>query len=160
MEKEIKIKYQCFNSAEELSNDDRKLFEKALSAREKAYAPYSDFQVGCVIQLENGELVSANNQENAAYPSGLCAERAAIFWTAANYPDQKISKLFVTGGPRKAKSNLPATPPCGACRQSILEYETKQGTPIEISFASLDGEVITVSSVKDLLPFNFDGSFL
>lgn len=160
MEKEVKIKYQYFNSAEELHNDDRQLFEKALAAREKAYAPYSEFQVGCVIELDNGEIITANNQENAAYPSGLCAERAAIFWTAANYPEQKIVKLFVAGGPKNYHRILPATPPCGACRQSMLEYESKQKRPIEICFASLNGEVIKVQSVKDLLPFTFDGSFL
>ncbi len=160
MEKEFKIKYQYFNSAEELSDEDQQLFQQALAARDNAYAPYSDFLVGCVVQLESGKTVTANNQENAAFPSGLCAERAAIFWTAANYPDEKISRILVTGGPRNSSGKIPATPPCGACRQSILEYETKQGSNIEICFASVNGEALKVDSVKDLLPFTFDGSFL
>lgn len=160
MKKEIKINFEYFNARHELTEEDEKLFQKALEARENAYAPYSRFYVGCVLLFENGETVVANNQENAAFPSGLCAERAAIFWAAANFPSQKIKKIMVTGAPQDENEKTPPTPPCGACRQSILEYETKQGKEIEIIFASLDGEAYKSNSVKDLLPFTFDGTYL
>jgi cytidine deaminase len=93
-------------------------------------------------------------------PSGLCAERVTIFHIGANYPDVKISKLFVIGGPSRLETFSTATPPCGGCRQSLLEYETKQNHPIEIYFSGLEGSVYKCNSVKDLLPFSFDASFL
>lgn len=110
--------------------------------------------------LENGEIFSGNNQENAAFPSGLCAERTALFWIGANFPDQKIKKIFIVGGPKEFSEKNPPIPPCGACRQSIIEYETKQNENIELYFSNLNDEVIKVTSIKDLLPFYFDGTFL
>lgn len=160
MNKEINIGYKYFSSADELNNIERTLFEKAKAARENAYAPYSKFLVGCALLLENGEIITGNNQENAAYPSGICAERATIFWTSANFPNEKIVKLFVIGGPKDMPEKSVATPPCGACRQSILEYESKQEKEIEIYFASMAGEVCKTNSMHDLLPFSFDSSYL
>lgn len=161
MHKEIKISYQYFESLDLLNDTEKKLFDKAKQARLQAYAPYSEFLVGCALLLDNGEIVVGNNQENAAYPSGLCAERTAIFWASANFPNRKILKLFVIGGSEKNPQNRNVvTPPCGACRQSILEYESKQSEPIEIYFASVNGEVCKVQSIKDLLPFNFDSKYL
>ncbi|MGZ5196672.1 MAG: cytidine deaminase family protein, partial [Kaistella sp.] len=90
---------------------------------------------------------------------GLCAERTTIFWAAANFPNLKMKKLFVIGAPKDAVSSTPI-PPCGACRQSILEYEAKQNEGIEIYFASLDGEIFKTKSIRDLLPFSFDSSYL
>ena len=159
MDKEIKITYEVIGSKEELSAIERELCDKAFEAREKAYAPYSKFLVGCALLLENGEIIVGSNQENAAYPSGLCAERTTIFWTSANYPGVKIKKLFVIGAPKEALSSV-AIPPCGGCRQSILEYEAKQEEGIEIYFASLNGEIYKTKSIRDLLPFSFDSSFL
>jgi len=159
MKKEIHIGYDYFADSSDLSDTEKKLFDMAKTAREKAYAPYSNFTVGCAILLENGEIVTGSNQENAAYPSGLCAERTAIFWTSANYPDLKIQKMFVVGAPRDVQTSAPI-PPCGACRQSILEYEAKQSQSIEIYFASVSGEIFKTNSVRDLLPFSFDSSFL
>ncbi len=159
MEKEIKINFEVIPSYDELNDIEKTLFDKAKTIREQAYAPYSNFWVGCAVLLENGEIVTGSNQENAAYPSGLCAERTTIFWTSANYPDVKIKKLFVIGAPKDALSST-AIPPCGSCRQSILEYEAKQKKPIEIYFASLDGEILKTKSIRDLLPFSFDASFL
>ncbi|KFC22001.1 cytidine deaminase [Epilithonimonas lactis] len=159
MEKEIKINFQTYPSYNDLPELEKTLFDKAKSVRENAYAPYSNFFVGCALLLENGEIITGSNQENAAYPSGLCAERTAIFWTSANYPDVKIKKIFVVGGPKDVLSSTPI-PPCGGCRQSILEYEAKQKDEIEIYFASPDGEIIKTKSIRDLLPFSFDGSFL
>jgi len=159
MEKEIKINFEVIPSYDELNDIEKTLFDKAKAIREKAYAPYSHFWVGCAVLLENGEIITGSNQENAAYPSGLCAERTTIFWTSANYPDVKIKKLFVIGAPKDALTSA-AIPPCGSCRQSILEYEAKQKEPIEIYFASLNGEILKTKSIRDLLPFSFDASFL
>ena len=159
MEKEFKTTFEVISGKNDLNEIEKKLYETAFEARENAYAPYSKFDVGCALLLENGEIVKGSNQENAAYPSGLCAERTTIFWTSANYPNMKIEKLFVIGAPKEAVSSVPI-PPCGACRQSILEYEAKQETPIEIYFASLNGEIFKTKSIRDLLPFSFDASFL
>lgn len=159
MKKETSILYEVIGSQNDLNEAEKKLFHAAFQAREKAYAVYSKFYVGCAILLENGEIITGSNQENAAYPSGLCAERTTIFWTSANYPGVKIKKLFVIGAPKDAVTSTPI-PPCGSCRQSILEYEVKQKEAIEIYFASLDGEIYKTSSIKDLLPFSFDASYL
>ena len=159
MEKEIKINFEVIPGYEQLNDIEKTLFDKAKTIREKAYAPYSNFFVGCALLLENGEIITGSNQENAAYPSGLCAERTTIFWTSANYPNVKIKKIFVIGGPKDGISSTPI-PPCGGCRQSILEYEAKQKDVIEIYFASPNGEIIKTKSIRDLLPFSFDGSFL
>ncbi len=160
MNKELTIPYFYYSSLNELSEVERKLFHLALDARKNAYAPYSEFLVGCALLLEDGEMVSGSNQENAAYPSGLCAERTAIFWASANHPGKKILKLFALGAPIKAPSKSALVPPCGACRQSILEYESRQDQGIEIYFATLEGEVCKTRSIRDLLPFSFDKSFL
>ena len=159
MEKELKISYSTISNRNSLEDIDKKLFNAALQAREKAYAPYSQFNVGCALLLENGEIIQGNNQENAAFPSGLCAERTAIFWTSANFPNVKIKKMFVIGSPSDGISKI-AIPPCGSCRQSILEYESKQGENIEIYFSSVEGEIIKLNSIRDLLPFSFDASYL
>lgn len=159
MEKEIKINFEVIPSYDQLNDIEKTLFDKAKNIRQNAYAPYSNFLVGCALLLENGEIITGSNQENAAYPSGLCAERTAIFWTSANYPNEKIKKIFVIGGPKEGLSSTPI-PPCGGCRQSILEYEAKQKEKIEIYFASPNGEIIKTKSVRDLLPFSFDGTFL
>ena len=159
MEKEFKITFEAIRNYDALDETEKKLFDAAKKVRENAYAAYSNFHVGCAILLENGEIVTGSNQENAAYPSGLCAERTTIFWTSANYPNVKMKKLFVIGAPKDAVSSTPI-PPCGGCRQAILEYEAKQDEGIEIYFASLDGEIYKTKSIRDLLPFSFDSSFL
>lgn len=159
MEKEFKIQYTVFPNKEALTDDDRQLFDAALASRAKAYAPYSQFHVGCAMLLEDGQIIVANNQENAAYPSGLCAERSALFWSASNFPDVSIKKIFVIGGAKVNPEAIPI-PPCGACRQSILEYESKQNSTIELFFTSVEGEIIKTQSIRDLLPFSFDASYL
>lgn len=160
MKKDIKIGYEHFKGISELNAIEKELFEKAKSAREKGYAPYSNFLVGCSILLENGEIHTGNNQENAAFPSGLCAERTALFWIGANFPNEKIKKIFIIGGPREFSEKTPPIPPCGACRQSLMEYETKQNEDIDVYFSNLSEEVFKVNSIKDLLPFYFDATFL
>lgn len=160
MNKQIVIPYRYFSSSAELDAIEKELFQKASAARAKAYAPYSDFNVGCAILLDNGKIITGSNQENAAFPSGLCAERATIFWTAANYPDVRINKIFVVGGPNASTESTTAIPPCGACRQSILEYERRQEHEIEIYFGAVEGEIFMTKSVSALLPFSFDSTFL
>lgn len=160
MNKDIKISYEQYKSSNELTEIENRLYTIAKEAREKAYAPYSNFFVGCAVLLENGEIHSGNNQENAAYPSGLCAERTALFWISANFPNEIIKKVFVVGGPQEFSVTNPPIPPCGACRQSMMEYEAKQDQNIVLYFSNLNEEVIKVNSIKDLLPFYFDASFL
>nr|WP_314497982.1 cytidine deaminase [uncultured Chryseobacterium sp.] len=160
MKKDITINYEHFKSITELNATEKELFGKAKQARENAYAPYSAFLVGCSVLLENGEIYTGNNQENAAYPSGLCAERTALFWIGANFPNEKIKKIFIIGGPKEFSEKTPPIPPCGACRQSMMEYETKQNENIDVYFSNLNEEVFKVKSIKDLLPFYFDATFL
>lgn len=155
----LSIPFEIFERKELLSDDERALYEVAKEVKEEAYAPYSNFFVGCALLLENGTIVKGSNQENAAFPSSLCAERMTIHWASANNPTVKIKKIMIVGAPRDVKKS-PAIPPCGACRQSILEYEVKQNESIEIYFTSVNGPVYKVKSVKDLLPFSFDQKFL
>lgn len=159
--KEIKIDTQLtiFDSINELSSDLQSLMNKAIEARNNAYAPYSKFHVGCAILLDNDQVVIGSNQENAAYPSGLCAERVAIFHAGAVYPKAKIVKMAITAGSTTSVTSKPI-PPCGACRQSIFEYEFKQDTPIEIYFMGETGEVYKSNSIQNLLPLTFDKNFL
>ena len=159
MQKELTINFEEIEGYNQLNDTEKLLFDKAKEIRDLAYAPYSNFTVGCAILLENGEIITGSNQENAAYPSGLCAERTAIFYTGANFPDVKITKIFVIGAPREALISVPI-PPCGACRQSILEYEAKQQDVIEVYFASLNDVIFKTNSIRDLLPFSFDSSYL
>lgn len=159
MKKQLNIDYEYFATINELPEIEQKLFATASEIRKQAHAPYSNFLVGCAILLENGQIITGNNQENAAYPSGLCAERTAIFWTSANHPREKILKIFIVGGTDNDTKGKPV-PPCGACRQSILEYENQQKKDIEFYFASVEGETYKICSIKELLPFSFDVSFL
>jgi len=155
----ITTTFSIFDSKEELSADLLDLMNQAIEIRKKAYAPYSRFRVGCAILLDNGKIVLGSNQENAAYPSGLCAERVAIFQAGAIYPEAKILKMAISAT-SDDKPVLAPIPPCGACRQSISEYEFKQETPIEIYFMGESGEVYKSDSLKNLLPFMFDKNYL
>ncbi|MBF4484720.1 MULTISPECIES: cytidine deaminase [unclassified Flavobacterium] len=159
--KEISItsSFTIYNSLEELSKDTKDLMSQAIEIRKKAYAPYSQFRVGAALLLDNGKIVLGSNQENAAYPSGLCAERVAIFYAGSMYPDAKILKIAITAASDTNQTTAPI-PPCGSCRQSIAEYEIKQDTPIEIYFMGEIGEVYKSASLKNLLPFMFDKKFL
>ncbi len=143
----------------ELPEDILRLKEEAEKARENAYAPYSKFKVGAAVMLDDETIVTANNQENAAYPSGMCAERIAVWYAGAQYPDKKIIKLFITARSSSQTLNKPV-PPCGACRQSIAEYEVKQHQDIEIWFMGETGKIWHSPSLKNLLPLVFDGSDL
>lgn len=159
--KEITIttQFTVFDSIKDLPNDVFTLMEEAVAIRKKAYAPYSKFRVGVALILDNGKIIQGSNQENAAYPSGLCAERVAIFYAGSIYPEAKILKMAITAASDTNKTTTPI-PPCGSCRQSIAEYEIKQDTPIEIYFMGEEGQVYKSASLKNLLPFMFDKKFL
>jgi len=144
---------------QELNAIELDLKNQAFEARSKAYAPYSKFTVGAALLLDNQVVVKGSNQENAAYPSGLCAERVAIYYAGANFPDAKILKMFITASPQDRDLELPI-PPCGSCRQAIAEYEFKQDIPIEIFFMGAKGDIYKSDSLKNLLPFVFDKNHL
>lgn len=159
--KEINIttKFLIFENQTELPIEIQDLMEQAISIRKTAYAPYSKFRVGAALLLDNGKIVLGSNQENAAYPSGLCAERVAIFAAGSNYPEAKIVKMAITAASDTNTTTAPI-PPCGSCRQSIAEYEIKQDQPIEIYFMGEIGAIYKSDSLKNLLPFMFDKKFL
>ncbi|MFH7016741.1 cytidine deaminase [Flavobacterium sp. FlaQc-47] len=159
--KEISITstFTTYDTLQELSQDIQYLMNQAVEVRKNAYAPYSQFRVGAALLLDNGKIVLGSNQENAAYPSGLCAERVAIFHAGSIYPEAKILKMAITAASNTNQTTAPI-PPCGSCRQSIAEYEIKQETPIEIFFMGEIGEVYKSASLKNLLPFMFDKKFL
>lgn len=155
----ISAELDIFESVEDLPKEVRVLMEEAVEAREKSYSPYSKFRVGAAIQLENGEVISGSNQENASYPAGLCAERTAIFYAGAKYPHVKIQKMALSARSLNHLVETP-TPPCGSCRQAIAEYEVRQEQAIEIYFMGEKGKVVKAQSVSDLLPLIFDNSYL
>ncbi|MBA6154515.1 cytidine deaminase [Gelidibacter maritimus] len=159
--KEIKIEtvLTVYDSLDELPKDVISLMQKASEARDKSYSPYSNFSVGAAILLENDEVITGSNQENASYPSGLCAERTAIFYAGAQFPDVKIKRMAIIAG-SKLKTTETPIPPCGACRQSIAEYEVKQDAPIEIYYMGEKGKVVQSHSLANLLPLVFDKTVL
>jgi cytidine deaminase len=151
--------FEEYDSADELNADDQALLVKAREAGKNAYAPYSAFYVGAALQLENGVIVTGNNQENVAYPSGLCAERVAIFHAGALYPDVAVRTIAVTCSSTRFAVNRPLSP-CGACRQVMAEYEKRSGKDIRIILAGETGAVYAVSSMKELLPLSFEADEL
>lgn len=156
---DINTTFSVYNSIDELDNPTKELMLKAIEIRKQAYAPYSKFRVGASVLLDNGTIVLGSNQESAAYPSGLCAERVAIFQTGALYPNARILKIAISATSDVNPTKRP-TPPCGACRQSISEYEQKQATPIEIYFMGETGEIYKSDSLENLLPLSFHKDFL
>lgn len=159
--KEIKItsKFTIYENSNELSSSNKSLLLKAIEARNNAYSPYSKFSVGASLLLENGKIILGNNQENAAYPSGMCAERVAIWNAASQYPKIKIKKIFISASSKISIVNKPVSP-CGACRQTITEYEVNQAQNIEIFFTGETGKIIQANSINDLLPLAFDKTLL
>lgn len=160
MEKiEVKSSAVIFDSIDELSAIDKALMQKAIEARAKAYAPYSNFNVGAALLLENNKVVLGNNQENAAYPSGMCAERVAIWKANSEFPGVTIKKLAISAASTTSTVNKPVGP-CGACRQTLSEYELNQKEPMEVLFMGEIGKVVKTESLLSLLPFSFDSSYL
>ena len=155
----ITTNFDVFETIQELPKDIQNLMHEAVAIRKTAYALYSHFKVGTAILLDNGEIILGSNQENAAYPSGLCAERVAVFYAGAKYPEAKILKMAISAASDNTTTSAPI-PPCGACRQSLAEYEIKQNTPIEIYFMGEIGSIYKSDSLKNLLPLLFDKKFL
>lgn len=155
----LSFELTIFDALAELSEENQELMSKAVAARKNAYAPYSSFQVGAAALMENGEVVIGSNQENASYPSGLCAERVAVFQAGALYPGVSIKAVAITATSKNHVVDSPAAP-CGNCRQTMLEYETKQKKQIKLFLMGETGKIIQCNSVADILPLGFDNSFL
>ena len=148
-----------FQDIDELSTVDKNLMEAAIQAAKKAYAPYSGFNVGAALLMDDNSIIIGNNQENAAYPSGMCAERVAIWKAGSSYPNKKVKKIAITAVSSNKKLDKPVGP-CGACRQTLLEYEVNQKEAMEIFFMGEIGNVVKANSIASLLPFSFDSSYL
>ena len=159
--KEIKISSIAleYDSFEELDNEAKNLILKAKEATKKAYAPYSNFKVGAAVLLDNGLIITGNNQENAAYPSGLCAERVALFAASSQYPEAAVKAVAITAHSDEFIIDTPIYP-CGACRQVLAEYEYKFGKDIKLILTGNEGKVLVIKNIKTVLPFIFDASKL
>lgn len=153
-QKQITITYNEYTFGE-LSDWQEMLVKKSVEAQASSYSPYSNFKVGTAILLENDEIVLGSNQENAAYPSGLCAERVAVFSSTVLHPNIKIKAIAISASTEKFDLNE-LLAPCGACRQVMLEYEHKQGEEIKVLLKGIGSQVVEFSSVKDLLPIPFN----
>ena len=157
MQKNLTITYDVFDGLEDLNPDDRKLLETATQAAKNAYAPYSKFHVGAAVLLENGDIITGNNQENLAYPSGLCAERVAVFSASATHPNEKMMAIAITAYSENFVTDTPI-PPCGACRQVLIEYEIRDKQNIRCILRGSTGQIYVFRSMADLLPLQ--GNFL
>jgi len=144
---------------EELIQSEQDLIANTQHAFSNAYAPYSGFLVGASVLLENGEIINGSNQENAAYPSGLCAERVALFYAGAKYPEVAIKTIAISAKSKTFEID-DVVSPCGACRQVMAEYQQKQGQDIRLLLHSPNDEVLIANSVTDLLPFMFNSEKL
>lgn len=148
-----------YDNMEELPDLDQQLIHAALDASHRAYAPYSHFYVGAAVLLDDGTIVLGNNQENAAYPSGLCAERTALFAAGANYPGKRVMKLAIVGRSNDFSVDSPVYP-CGACRQVMSEFEQIGKQPMEIFMMGAKGAVHVVNGLINILPLAFDADKL
>lgn len=151
----LSFEYDLFNNEEELFEDWKLLLARAREALNTSYSPYSNYKVGAALLLVNGEIVTGSNQENAAFPSGLCAERVAFFTAGAKYPGIAIKRAAVVAQKPDNEQLVPAAP-CGACRQVMLEYEVKQEKPIELLMVYKEGKFLSSPSIEHLVPFTFN----
>jgi cytidine deaminase len=158
-QKDLLISYFELDSASELSPDENNLLNAATGSLISAYVPYSHYRVGSAVLLENGAVIKGSNQENMAFPSGLCAERVALFAAASQYPGITIKSIALTAQSQDFPVNEPVLP-CGACRQAMIEYETNQGKPIKLILGCETGKTILVMKVGDLLPLSFKEDML
>lgn len=152
---EINIEVRHYD---ELTKEDRQLIDAAREATQRSYAPYSHFSVGAAAWLENGTIITGTNQENAAYPSGLCAERTTLFYANSQYPNQAVKTLAIAARTETDFLDTPI-PPCGACRQVLLETEKRYGKPMRILLYSKK-DIYILNGVSGLLPLSFDGDYL
>lgn len=148
------FEYETHTTNETLAGYQKDLLNEAKENLENSYSPYSKFKVSAVILLTSGDIVKGTNQENMAYPSGMCAERVAIYYAMAKYPKAIIKSIAITAQTKEYIVNNPI-PPCGACRQAMLEYELNQKSDIEIILQGEKGQIIVVDNVKDLMPLHF-----
>lgn len=153
--KKIIINYQEYESISEVGKEEALLLHAAEEACQKAYAPYSSFKVGAALLLENGITITGNNQENAAYPSGLCAERVAMFAAASQYPGVAFKMLAIVAQSEKFVIDYTITP-CGACRQVMAEYENNSGKPIKIILKGPKEKILILEGVEKMLPLIFN----
>ena len=152
--KEIKIAYTEYESLNQLEAEDRVLAEAAIEATASSYAPYSNFNVGAAVLFQDGVIIKGSNQENAAYPSGLCAERTALFYASASRPDIPMTAIAIAAGQNGTLCPSPATP-CGACRQVMAQYQTKSRCSMRVLLVGGD-KILRFEKVDDLLPLIFD----
>jgi len=153
------LNYTSYTSSAELNEDDAKLLVVAREAAHRAYAPYSKFSVGSAVLLENGVVSTGNNQENAAYPSGICAERVAVFYASSQYPGVRVVKVAVTAFSKEFPVNNPVAP-CGSCRQVLSEYEQLHQADIELILQGQEGSIYRLKNVSSLLPLAFTSNDL
>lgn len=151
--KKLLIDYYEYDSLAEMEPQHRQLMEAAMKATDTAYVPYSHFHVGAAVLLADGSIVTGSNQENIAYPSGLCAERTALFSASAQKPDQAVISIAIVG---HFQGQYTEASPCGACRQVMAEYETRYGNEITIFCYLNGGRIRRIEGVKSLLPFGFE----
>ncbi|GAA4006532.1 cytidine deaminase [Hymenobacter fastidiosus] len=154
----LTITVEVLDSEAELSPAEATVWHQARAATDHSYAPYSHFHVGAALLLDDGSVFRGTNQENAAYPSGLCAERTALFGLAVNQPDRHIVGMAVAARP--ATGAFGPAMPCGACRQVMTEYENRQGRPIPLLLPGPNGSIYRFRSLGDLLPFQFNADDL
>lgn len=157
--KHISLKYDEYSDITELTIEAQMLLDKARNYLNHSYSPYSNFKVAVAVLLENGEIVMGTNQENAAYPSGLCAERVALFYASSTYPKIAVKAIAITAKNISDTLHQPIFP-CGSCRQVILEYESIQKQAIQFILSGKDGKVIVIDGIDNLLPFSFDADSL
>jgi cytidine deaminase len=155
---EIHINIEEYKTPDELSAAEQQLIERAIKAARDAYAPYSEFRVGACLLLNNGKFIEGNNQENAAYPNGLCAERVAMFAANAIHPESPVKMMAVAALYQDKLLDQPVYP-CGSCRQALLESENRYHQPVRILMYGKEG-IHAANSIRDLLPLSFDSSFL
>lgn len=161
MKKEIRIEYELLNSSEELSTNDAELLNAAREVTANAYAPYSNFYVGAVAELNNGKTVSGTNQENASSPAGICSERVLLSAASVLYPNVAIKTLAISYvNKNKSDKNDQPVSPCGICRQSLVEYEERTKQKIRIILSAAKGQVLILESAAALLPLSFGSSDL
>lgn len=152
MEKQLTIAYKEFKLAE-LDTEDRQLLDAAIEATDTAYAPYSSFHVGAALLLDDGTIVKGSNQENIAYPSGLCAERTALFASGVSHQGKAVRKLAIIA--RNPDGELVAALPCGACRQVMAEQQMRQNSPIRVFCYLTVSKILVFDGIESLLPFGF-----
>lgn len=160
MKKENKsFEYEVYASVNELSEDDKNLMNEAKKALDKSYSPYSNFKVGAAVRLKDDHILSGANMENAAYPMCICAEGVVLSSVESNFPGQEIETMAITAKSGSVTLNSPPSP-CGSCRQMISEKENRQKSPIRVILHGEEGPVFIIKTIKDILPFSFDGTVL